>query len=89
MRHEVEIKKKYLDRIILQEKTFVVLKDNNYQTGDILNFQEVREDDKCRDCTVYMKVTYKQSGAGLAEDYVILGLGREGRDGGSTKAEGD
>ena len=75
MIHEVKILSKYLQRIISLEKTFEVRwNDRDYQVGDILHFQEIREDDKCRDCSVRRRITYVHQGLGMKDNYVVLGL---------------
>ncbi len=75
MTHTVEIETKYLNRILNDEKMFEVrLNDRDYQAGDILHFEEVREDTLCRNCSTRKKITYIHSGLGMKDGYVVLGL---------------
>lgn len=80
MIHTVKIETKYLLRILDNEKPFDVrLNDRDYQTGDILHFEEVREDDMCKNCSQRRKITYVHSGLGMKEGYVVLGLRDENK----------
>ena len=75
MEHAIKIKTEYLLRIISKEKTFEVrLNDRDYQVGDILHFEEIREDDLCKDYSHRRKITYVHNGLGMKEGYVVLGL---------------
>ena len=75
MEHTVKIETKYLNRIFDNEKLFEVrLNDRDYQVGDILHFEEVREDDMCKDCSQRREIIYIHSGLGMKDGYVVLGL---------------
>ncbi len=75
MEHTVKIKTKYLLRILDKEKLFEVrINDRDYQAGDILHFEEERDDTQCRNCSVRKKITYVHSGLGMEAGYVVLGL---------------
>jgi len=78
MIHTIKIETKYLLRVLDKEKTFEVrLNDRDYQAGDILHFEEVREDDMCKNCSERRRITYIHSGMGMKEGYVVLGIEAE------------
>ena len=75
MEHKIKIETKYLLRILDKQKTFEVrLNDRDYQTGDILHFEEVREDTMCKNNSERRRITYVHSGIGMKDEYVVLGL---------------
>lgn len=77
--HELKIKDKYYDRILIGQKGFEVrLNDRDYQVGDILSLLPTAEDNIVFECSpIIAKIKYIHQGLGMAEGYVVLGLDSE------------
>ena len=83
MRHELKIQQNYLIRILGNDKTFEIRKnDRDYQVNDTIKFMPLESDNydvyegRNQPIPEY-NIDYIHSGFGMEKDYVVLGISRE------------
>ena len=70
--HQLKIEQNYLDNILLGlKKSEIRLNDRDYQTGDVLEFNDYSKIKVMKYC---FAITHIHSGLGLERNYVVLSL---------------
>lgn len=74
IRHKLKIEDIHFENILLGRKQFEVrYNDRNFQLGDTIEFIHV---DGCDRAGEIFEIIFVQSGYGLKEDFVVLGIVR-------------